>query len=217
MESSYPDRGTSIGMSSPDEFEMLIETLKLAVATLRDRGIPFMLGGSLAAWARGGPQPKNDLDLMLKPHDAQRALQALTQAGMKPERPPEEWLVKVWHDAVLVDLIFEPSGLQITDEVLARADTIPVMAVATPVMALEDVLVTMLMALDEHSLDYTRLVAIARSLREQIDFPRLRDRTGDSPYAQAFFALVAELGISPAHPASAAQAQSRVRVLPGGA
>ncbi|HZU59469.1 MAG TPA: nucleotidyltransferase family protein [Solirubrobacteraceae bacterium] len=207
-------------MPETDDFHALIQTLKNSVAALRERDIPFMLGGSLAAWARGGPEPKKDLDLMVKPQDAERALEALVAAGMTAERPPEEWLVKAWHDEVLVDVIFRPSGLEITDEVLARADTIPLMAVGTPVMALEDVLVTMLCALDEHGLDYTRLIAIARSLREQIDFPRLQARTSDHPYARAFFTLVQELGVAPASPAGhagASEGQSRVRVLPGGA
>lgn len=204
-------------MSETDDFQDLVETLKLTVATLRERKIPFMLGGSLAAWARGGPEPKHDLDVMVKPQDAERALEALVQVGMRPERPPEEWLLKAWHDGVLVDLIFKPSGLEITDEVLARADTIPVMAVGTPVMALEDVLVTMLSALDEHSLDYTRLVSIARSLREQIDFPRLQARLSDQPYAKAFFTLVEQLGLAPVSQAGGPESRSRVRVLPGGA
>jgi hypothetical protein len=204
-------------MAENDDFDALIETLKVSVAALRENGVPFMLGGSLAAWARGGPEPKNDLDLMVKPQDAEAALEALVQAGMRPERPPEEWLLKAWHGSVLVDLIFMPSGLEITDDVLARAETIPLMAVGTPVMALEDVLVTMLSALDEHCLDYTRLIAIARSLREQIDFPRLQARTSEHPYARAFFTLVAELGLTAAPTPSGQEARSRVRVLPGGA
>ncbi len=202
-------------MSEEDGFVALIETLKLAVSTLREGEIPFALGGSLATWARGGPEPKNDLDLMVKPEDSERALQALVQAGFRPERPPEEWLLKAWRDDVLVDLIFRPSGLELTDEVLARAETISVQAVGTPVMALEDVLVTMLMALDEHSLDYTRLLGIARALREQIDFSRLAARTSESPYAKAFFTLVAELGVSPVGATGSSAAHSRVRVLPG--
>lgn len=202
-------------MAEPDAFAALVDTLKLTVGTLRERGVPFVLGGSLAAWARGGPEPKNDLDLMVKPEDADRSLEALTSAGMRPERPPEEWLVKAWHGEVLVDIIFRPSGLEITDEVLERAETISLMAVGTPVMALEDVLVTMLMAIDEHSLDYTRLLAIARSLREQIDFPRLRARTSESPYAKAFFTLVHEVGVAPQLAPSSPQAHGRVRVLPG--
>jgi hypothetical protein len=199
-----------------DDFDALIDTLKLAVATLRERGVPFALGGSLAAWARGGPVTRNDLDLMLKPEDAQSALDALASAGMRPERPPEEWLYKAWNGDVLVDLIFCPSGLQMTDEVLDRADVLAVAAVATPVLTLEDVLVTMLCAIDEHSLDYSRLVAIARSLREQIDWAKLRNRTAGSPYAQAFFTLVEGLGIA-APPGRAVRGHSsRVRVLQGG-
>jgi len=203
-------------MTEQAEFEDVIETLKVAVSALRERELPFILGGSLAAWARGGPEPKNDLDLMVKPEDAERVLDALRAAGMRPERPPEEWLLKAWHGHVLVDVIFRPSGVKITDEVLARAENISVMAVGTPVMDLEDTLVTMLMALDEHSLDYRRLVAIARALREQIDFPRLRTRCSDSPYARAFFTLVEELGVAPASSREAAEAHSHVRVLPGG-
>jgi hypothetical protein len=198
-----------------EEFEQLIATLKIAVAALRDAGIPFMLGGSLATWARGGPEPQNDLDFMLRPEDAESALSALGHAGMRCERPPEEWLYKAWHGQVLIDLIFRPSGVTVEDETLARAQTIPIRAVGTPVMDLEDVLVTMLCALSEHSLDYSRLVSIARSLREQIDWPRLRVRTGTSPYARAFFTLVQELGIAElgrARPTGS----PRVRVLPSG-
>jgi hypothetical protein len=198
------------------EFEALLATLKLAAATLREHGIPFALGGSIAAWARGGPVTNNDLDLMVKPEDADEALNALASAGMRPERPPEEWLYKAWRDDVMVDLIFHPSGLQITDEVLARADVLAVAAVATPVLALEDVLVTMLCAIDEHSLDYSRLVAIVRSLREQIDWPQLRARTAGSPYAQAFFTLVEGLGIASGAGRGTRGPASRVRVLRGG-
>jgi|SRR5579872_942837 len=203
-------------MPEPDAFATLIDTLKLSVATLRGEGIPFMLGGSLAAWARGGPEPKKDLDLMLKPEDADRALAALAGAGMRTARPAEEWLYKAWNGDVLVDLIFSPSGIEIDDEVLARADPISVMAVSMPVMDLEDMLVTMLLALDEHCLCYSSLLGIARSLREQIDWEQLRSRTGGSPFAKAFFTMVEELGIA-ASPSRPPVATRRVRVLDGGA
>ena len=94
-----------------EAFDTLVSTLKTAVATLRDAQIPFLLGGSLAAWARGGPEPQNDLDLMVKPQDADAALEALAGAGMRPERRPEEWLYKAWNGEVMIDLIFGPSGV----------------------------------------------------------------------------------------------------------
>jgi hypothetical protein len=203
-------------MAQGEAFQPLGDALKVAVAALRDAHVPFVLGGSLAAWARGGPEPQHDLDLMVKPADAEAALRALEDVGMRPERPPEEWLFKAWHGDVMIDLIFKPSGLALTDEVFARAETIAVLSVATPVMALEDVLATKLHALGEHNIDYTNLLAIARSVREQIDWPQLRARTCDWPYAQPFFTLVEQLGIAPgpakAHPA----APSRVRVVSSG-
>jgi Uncharacterised nucleotidyltransferase len=201
-------------MRHSDEFERLIDTLKVAVAAVRERGVPFMLGGSMAAWARGGPEPQKDIDLMVKPSDAEEALDALVQAGMRGERPSEEWLFKAWRDDVLVDLIFRPSGLELTDEVLARADSLSVMSITTPVMPVEDMLVTMLCAMDEHALDYGGVVAIARSLREQIDWSELRSRTTGNPYAKAFFTLVEELGIAPSQPGRG-RGTSHVRVVPG--
>ena len=203
------------GIGHGESFQALTEALKQAVAALRDSRVSFMLGGSFAAWARGGPEPQNDLDVMVKPQDADAALLALAGVGMRTERPPEEWLYKAWLNEVMIDVIFRPSGLDMTDEVFERAEEIAVMAVATPVMALEDVLVTMLMAIDEHTLDYTRVVGIARSLREQIDWPQLRARTARSPYAKAFFTLVEELGVAPRHPEAQPEPSNRVRVLPG--
>ena len=42
-------------------------TFKKSSSTLKKAGIPFMLGGGLACWARGGPETYNDLDLFVKP------------------------------------------------------------------------------------------------------------------------------------------------------
>jgi hypothetical protein len=37
---------------------------------------------------------------------------------------------------------------------------------------------------------------MARTVREQIDWDEVRERTRESPYAKAFFTLVDELGVS---------------------
>ena len=135
-------------MSVEDEqpFSDIEATLKKSAAALREAGVPFLLGGSLASWARGGPETRHDLDLMIKREDVDRALQALVDAGMRAEDPPEEWLVKAWDGDVLVDLIFWPKGLPIDDEVIARGEELAVLSMTMRVMALEDVLITKLMA-----------------------------------------------------------------------
>ena len=186
------------GLGKSEVAEELIESLKRAVAALDERDVPYLLGGGLGCWARGGPPSSNDIDLMVKREDAERAQEALAAAGMRPETPPEQWLLKAWDGGILVDLIFEPSGMRIDDEVLARGDVMSVMAMQTRVMDLDDILITKLMALDEHSADYGDLILITRSLREQIDWGRLREETAGSPFAVAFFALADGLGICPA-------------------
>jgi predicted nucleotidyltransferase len=176
--------------------EQFQQTLKKAAGVLKEAEVPFMLGGGLACWVRGGPESDHDLDLMLKRDDADRALAALGNAGLRTEKPAEGWLYKAWDGDVLVDLIFEPTGIPITDEVFERADEVEVAAVQVPVMALEDVLVAKLLALQEHELDYDSLLEIARSLREQIHWDAVRARTDHSPYAAAFLTLVERLGIA---------------------
>lgn len=190
---------------------MFEASLKKAVAALREADIPFLLAGSLAVWARGGPETQHDLDFVVKPEDADRALAALERAGMRPEKPPEEWLHKAWDGEVLIDLIFAPRGLDVTDEVIERGELLHVVGITIPVMAIEDVLATKLMALHEHELDYTSLLRIARAVREQIDWPSLRNRTRGSAFATAFFVLCDELGIVPAD--SHALRGAEVRVL----
>jgi hypothetical protein len=197
-------------------FDDIEATLKKSVAAFREANVPALLAGSLAVWARGGPEPRHDLDFVVKPEDAERAIQALEDVGMKPERPPEGWLLKAWDGEVLVDVIFEPRGLVVDDELMARAEEREVMAIGIRLMALEDVLTSKLMALDEHSADYSQLLLMTRTLREQIDWDALRGRTRESPFAKAFFILAEELQIAPAADDDAPQATSaraRVRVL----
>lgn len=183
-------------------FDAIVEALRAAVPVLHAAEIPFLLGGSMAVWAHGGPEPVNDLDLMFRPQDAERAQEALAQAGFRVGDPPEEWLLKAWHEDVLVDLIFAPRGVPIDDETLARGSERSLAAIRLRVMALEDVLTSKLLALDEHQLDMSYLLQLVRAVREQVDWDQLRERTGQSPYAAAFLLLCDRLGIS-APPGSA--------------
>jgi hypothetical protein len=194
----------------------LVETLKLAAATLRDAGVPFALTGSAAAWARGAPEPRNDIDFAIEPADADRAERALAAAGMRTERPPEGWLLKAWDGDVLVDVIWDLEGCPDIHAVLERAEELPVEAVPMRVLAIDDVIASKLCAFDERSLDFAPPLAIARALREQIDWPSVRERTAHSPHARGFLALLEELGvIAHAAPAGRGEGHPRVRVVSG--
>src|SRR3954468_13297411 len=200
-------------------FEEIESSLKTAAAALRDAQLEFALAGSVACWARGAPQSRNDLDFLVRPEDAEAALAALEAAGMRAERPPEGWLLKAWDRAedgseTLVDLIFGPRGIPDVGAVLDRAEVVAVAALDLPVVHLDDVMVMKLHALDEHACDYASILAIARAVREQVDWEDVRARTADSPFARAFFEIgegLAIIGDGPP-PQRPAQAQTRIRV-----
>ncbi len=177
--------------------EQLLSVLKRVAATLRDGGVPFALGGGLAAWARGGPPSEKDVDLLIREEDCARALELLDASGYRTETPPEGWLVKAFDDEVLIDLIHRPSGIVVDDAFLDRCDPISVHAVTMPVMRTDDLLVSKLLSLTEHHLDYGPPLEVARALREQIGWPEVRRRTSASPFARAFFVLLHELSIVP--------------------
>jgi hypothetical protein len=189
-------------MAADDElpFDRILDALKKSTGALRDAQIPFALAGGIAAWARGGPPREHDLDYFVKPEDADRALAALAEAGMRPEKPPEGWLYKAYDGDVMIDLIFEPASGPVTQEELDRAEEMEVQATRMRVLAPTDVLVTKLLALKEHDVDYDSVLEISRALREQIDWDDVRARSDHSPYAKAFFTLIEELGVLAAAP-----------------
>ena len=178
-----------------ENFPELIDSMKRAAAALRDAEVPYMLGGGLAAWARGGPPTEHDVDFFVVPADADRALEALVAAGMTADRPPEGWLLKAWDGETLIDLIYSPAGGDVDQGYFERAEEMEVAAQRLPVASLGDVLATKLLALNEQEPDLASVLEMARSLREQIDWPFVRERTSASAFARAFFTLVEELGI----------------------
>ncbi|MFL5779871.1 MAG: nucleotidyltransferase [Thermoleophilaceae bacterium] len=201
-------------MAGTTSFDEIAASMKRAAAALRGADIEFALAGSLATWARGGPKSSHDLDFVIRERDGERALDALEAIGMRREDPPEEWLVKAWdQNGVLVDLIFGPSGVD-ADRVLAGAEVVNVLSMEIPVMALEDVIVTKVMSLTEHSIDYGTLLEMARALREQIDWDEVRRRTAESPFADAYFVILDRLEIVPERGSGGADGgdASRVRV-----
>jgi Uncharacterised nucleotidyltransferase len=202
-------------MAAPtaESFEAIEATLKKAVEALNEAGVRFLLGGSLAVWVRGGPESLNDLDLMVRREDAERALRALGAAGMRVERPPQGWLYKAWDGDVLVDLIFDPKGQSIDEGSFARAEPVSAFGLEIQAMALEDVLITKLDAVHEHYLDYESCLQMARAVREQIDWDKVRRETAHSPYARAFFTLLEELGlVEPPGASSATERRPRIRL-----
>ncbi len=146
-------------------------------------------------------------------HALKKSAAALAGAGLRADDPPEQWLVKAWDGDTLIDLIFYPKGTQVDDDLIERGEVMSVLGMEMRVMALEDVLVTKLMALSEHSLRYESLLQIARALREQVNWADVRTRTADSLWARAFSVMLEGLGVLPEVRQTTGGHEPRVRVL----
>jgi hypothetical protein len=173
----------------------LITTLKRVAAIFKQVGIPFALAGGFAAYARGGTSSDHDVDFLLREQDVEPALEALAEVGFRVVRPPEDWLVKVYDDDLMVDLIFRPLDCPVTDDTLADTTAISVGAILMPVISATVLMEHKLLTFGQHYCDFAKALPLARSLREQIDWDRVRTATAHSPYAQAFLVLLDKLDV----------------------
>lgn len=178
-----------------EEQANLREALKRVAVALKQSGTPFALIGGYAVWARGGPEPDHDVDFMVADEDAARTAEALAGEGFQVVQPPEDWLFKVYTDDAMVDIIHRDAGHPATRAVVEDADEIEVLSVQMPVLSGTELLVQKLTAMDEHSCDFTRQLPVARALREQVDWPRVRKETADNDFAMAFLFLLERLSV----------------------
>lgn len=180
----------------PDEDQNdLREALKRVAVALKQSGIPFALIGGYAVWARGGPEPDHDVDFMVAEEDAPAAAAALADEGFQVVQPPEDWLFKVFTDGAMVDVIHRDSGEPARREVVSDADEIEVLSISMPVLSGSELVVQKLNAMDEHMCDFSRMLPVARALREQVDWGRVRKETDGHHFAAAFLYLAERLGI----------------------
>jgi hypothetical protein len=180
--------------------EGLVTTLKRVASVLKQAEIPFALGGSFAVYAHGGHSSDHDVDFLIREQDKERALEELSAVGFVAERPPEDWLVKVYDDGRMVDLIYRPVETAVTDATLRDTVVRPVDAIHMPVLSATQLMVHKLLSFTQHYCDFARGLPLARSLREQIDWGRVRRETARSPYAEAFLILLDRLDVVPYQP-----------------
>ena len=173
----------------------LREALVRVAVALKETGVPFALTGGYAVWARGGPEPEHDVDFLVASEDVDKVVQSLADQGLEVVRPPEDWLVKVFTDGAMVDLIHRHSGEPAQRATVEDADVIEVLSVQMPVLSATEVVVQKMLALDEHYCDLGKMIPVVRALREQVDVRRVREETADSPFAEALLLLLERLGV----------------------
>ena len=178
-----------------DDQARLREALKTVAVALKEGGVPFALAGGYALWARGAPEPHHDVDFALAEEDRDRAGAVLAERGLDVVQPPEDWLVKVFVDGAMVDLLFRMQQSAITHEDLADADELEVESVRMPVLGATRLMAAKLGALDERACDLTKVIPAARAVREQVDWCEVAAAVGDNDFAAVTLDLLGRLAI----------------------
>ncbi|MET8148176.1 nucleotidyltransferase family protein [Actinoplanes sp. NPDC049668] len=173
----------------------LVNTLKRVASVLKQAEVPFALGGSFAVYAHGGHSSDHDVDFLIREKDKPRALEELSAVGFEVQQPPEDWLVKVYDEDRMVDLIYRPVESPVTDATLRDTVMRPVEAINMPVLSATQLMIHKLLSYTQHYCDFATGLPVARSLREQIDWDRVRAETVRSPYAEAFLVLLDRLDV----------------------
>lgn len=178
------------------ENQPLRAALRTVTSTLKAEKVPFALAGGYALWVLGAPEPVHDVDVVVAESDVEAAANALTAAGLRVERPPEDWLFKAFEGDAMVDVLHRLGGVPVDESVLATATEREVLGLRIPVLPATPIMVAKLAALSERNCDLEPLLRVVRAVREQLDWQVLAGSSGDNPFAEAFLFLAGRLGIT---------------------
>lgn len=123
-----------------------------AASALERGGVPYVLIGGIASSVHGRPRATDDIDLLVDPRDAERALELLGASGFETEETDPHWIYKATKDGLTVDVMFNIKGdVHVDEEMLARARPTSFAGADVRVAAPEDVIVIKALAHDEPS------------------------------------------------------------------
>lgn len=155
--------------------------LRAAIDALERARVAYVLIGGVGSASLGRPRWTRDIDVLVMPVDAERALDALADGGFETERTNEHWIFKAERDGIVVDVIFRTVGdIYLADEMIARAARGTFLGVDALVAAPEDQIVIKAIAHDEQSARHWN-DALALIASCDIDWDYLIERASRGP------------------------------------
>jgi hypothetical protein len=143
--------------------------------------------GGIATTALMGHRFTHDIDLFVRPEDADTVLNALEAKEFKTEKTFPMWLYKGFKQDVMVDIIFKSSGeVMLDDEMIARSKQVNYNGREVRVLSPEDLFVIKSLAFSEHTLTMdprvirhlNDVLAILRAYDLEWDYILKRSRMG---------------------------------------
>jgi hypothetical protein len=113
-----------------------------ALDALEEAKIPYAMIGGVAASGLGRPRSTHDIDVFVRPEDAEAAIRALAKHSFRTEKFDIEWLFKAFKDDILVDIIFRSKGdIYFDEEMQAHCRQVDFHGRKMPVVSPEDLMI----------------------------------------------------------------------------
>lgn len=162
----------------PESHEFYTRALDILAAA----DVEFLVGGAFAFGALAGiHRDTRDFDLMLRPRDVERALQACRDAGFPAATAYSHWIAKVYCGDHFIDLIYRAgNGLcEVDDEWFAHAPSVEVIGRKVRICPAEELIWQKAFVLERERFDGADIQHILRVQAGTLDWPRLLRRFGE--------------------------------------
>lgn len=159
----------------------IVATLFATIEIIEENMIPYALIGGIAVKELGRPRVTHDIDVFVRPDDADTLLNILKDKGFEIERRDPFWLYKAWKGEVLVDVIFRSCGdIYFEEEVRSHVRRIPYYGRSINAISPEDFIVIKSAAHQEDNPHHWH-DALAVLTQGNIDWDYLLKRARHSP------------------------------------
>lgn len=161
------------------------ETFRDVLAEVTDlferADLDYVVFGGIAAVVHGRPRSAGDIDLLVRPADARRALQVLADAGFETHEKDDRWIYKGWKRGVLVDVIFRVKReIYLDQEMVERSHLAEYGGTKVRLLSPEDGIVVEALSHDDERPQhwYDALSVLAEAVDLDWEYLRTRARLG---------------------------------------
>jgi hypothetical protein len=151
------------------------------LVTLRDSGVPFLVGGAYALGCYTGIPPRTrDLDVFVRREDCKRALEVLADAGCETELTFPHWLGKASCGQDYIDVIFSSgNGIANVDDVwFEHAPDEHVLGLRIKLCPPEEMIWQKAFIMEYDRFDGADVAHLFRARGQSLDWARLLSRFG---------------------------------------
>jgi len=162
------------------------EIYRNAIHTVREAGIPFLLGGGFAlATFTGRWRDTKDIDFYIRPQDRQATVAALTQAGFANYydrvRYDRKWIYRSVKSDCIVDIIWSMANqrARVDEQWFRHAGSVSVRGETLNVIPMEEFIWCKLYILQRDHCDWTDIFNLLYAAGPAIDWKRVIERLED--------------------------------------